>query len=161
VREGEQPRDSSRLAQLIGSYAAEWSPLKQAKDVGDQVKARKFWSPPPENAVKINCDGAFSVNTRSGGWGFLIREWDGGVISSGYGKLENVSEAFHAEIVACLQALQRAADLGVQRVILETDATMIVQAVKSADFDRCSAGGLMISSGSSRTCLEVLSFHIM
>lgn len=28
VREGEQRRDSGRLAQLIGSYAAEWSSLK-------------------------------------------------------------------------------------------------------------------------------------
>lgn len=36
----------------------------------------------------------------------MIRSGDGGVISSGYGKLENVAEAFHAEIVAFLQALQ-------------------------------------------------------
>jgi len=35
----------------------------------------------------------------------------------GYGKIENVSEAFRAEIVVCLQALQRAADLGMQRDI--------------------------------------------
>jgi ribonuclease HI len=60
---------------------------------------------PPENFVKINCDGAFYANTRFGGWGFAIREWDGGVISTGYGKLEHVSEAFHAEIIACLQAV--------------------------------------------------------
>jgi ribonuclease HI len=73
----------------------------------------------------------------------VIRESDGGVISAAYGNLENVGEAFHAEVIACLQAIQRAADLGVQRVILETDASMVVQAVKSSDYDRSSAGGLI------------------
>jgi ribonuclease HI len=99
--------------------------------------------PPPEDTVKINCDGAFNLNNRSGGWGFLIRTWDGGVIASGYGKLDNVGEAFHTEIIACLQALNRAADLGIQKVILETDAVMVVHAVNSSDFDLCSAGGLI------------------
>lgn len=73
----------------------------------------------------------------------MIREWDGGVISAGYGKLDNVSEAFHSEIIACLQAIQRAADLGVPQVILETDAAMVVQAVRTVDYDRCSASSLI------------------
>lgn len=73
----------------------------------------------------------------------MIREWDGGVISAGYGKLENVGEAFHAEIIACLQGLQRAADLGVQTMILETEASMVAQAMKSTDYDRSSASGLI------------------
>ena len=42
-----------------------------------------------------------------------------------------------------VRAIQRAADLGVQSVILETDASMVAQAVKSVDYDRCSAGGLI------------------
>ena len=61
----------------------------------------------------------------------------------GYGKLENVGEAFHAEIIACLQGIQRAADLGMQRMILETDASMVAQATKSTDYDRSSASGLI------------------
>jgi ribonuclease HI len=65
------------------------------------------------------------------------------VISSGYECLENVSEAIHAEMVACLQALQRAAAMGIQRVIVETDAAMIVRAAFSTEYDRCSAGGLL------------------
>ena len=54
-----------------------------------------------------------------------------------------MNEDVHAELVACLQALQRAADMGIQRIIVETDAAMIVQAVRSADYDRCSAGVLL------------------
>jgi hypothetical protein len=143
VREGEQQRSSCQMTKLIGSYAAEWSPFKKAREVERRLQTRKLWKPPPENFIKINCDGAFYTNTRSGGWGFAIREWDGGVISTGYGKLEHVSEAFHAEIIACLQTVNRAADLGVLNVIIETDAAMVVQAVESENFVRCSAGGLI------------------
>jgi ribonuclease HI len=57
---------------------------------------------------------------------FVVRGADGGVISSGYRVLVNVGEAFHAEICACLHATQRTADLGFQRVILATDASMVV-----------------------------------
>ena len=93
--------------------------------------------------MKLNCDGAYKLSDKSGGWGFVIRGADGGVTSSGYGVLSNVGEAFHAEICACLHAVQRAADLGIQRVILATDASMVVQAVTSPEMDRSSATGLI------------------
>ena len=131
------------IAGLINSYAEEWSPFKEAKENVSQPSARKSWKPPPENTVKLNCDGAFFAGERTGGWSFVIREWDGGVISAGYGKLDNVGEAFHAEIISCLQGIQRAADLGMQRMILETDASMVAQAMKSTDYDRSSASGLI------------------
>lgn len=99
VREGERPRDSYRMAQLIGSYAMEWSPLKKTEEGGNRSNTKKVWRPPPVDSIKINCDGSFSENTRSGRWGFLMRTWDGGVISSGYGLIEHVSEALHSEIV--------------------------------------------------------------
>jgi hypothetical protein len=87
------------------------------------VPALKYqWKPPAGEWVKLNCDGAYKQSERSGGWGFVIRVADGGVISSGYGVLVNVGEAFHAEICACIHAVQRATDLGIQRVMLATDA---------------------------------------
>ena len=33
--------------------------------------------------------------------------------------------------------------LGIQRVTLETNASMVIQAVNSSEFDRCSASGLI------------------
>lgn len=52
-------------------------------------------------------------------------------------------EAFHSEICTCLHAVQRVADLGIQRIILATDALMVVQAVVSSEVDRSSASGLI------------------
>jgi ribonuclease HI len=115
--------------------------LKQPVVPPARLKAR--WRKPPQDVAKINCDGAFMQEERSGGWGFVIRSSEGEVIFTGFGNLKRVLEPFHAEIIACLQAVQRAADLGLQKVILETDALMVVQAALSSIDDRSSASGLV------------------
>jgi hypothetical protein len=65
------------------------------------------------------------------------------VIASGYGRLENVLEPVHAEIIACLQAVQRAAEIGIQKIVLQTDAMAVVEATFSRGVDRSSASGLL------------------
>jgi len=81
------------------------------------------------NYVKASCDGSFKPLNGTGGWGFVLRDNDGQVISAGYGKLENVLDPHHAEIIACLQAVQRAAELGLQNLVLEPEETRVVQAL--------------------------------
>jgi ribonuclease HI len=72
-----------------------------------------------------------------------MRDGHGSIICSGYGKLGKALEAVHTEIIACLQALQRAAMLGIQKVVLETDAVHVVQAINQPGLDRSSASGLL------------------
>jgi hypothetical protein len=108
VREGEKKRDGELLAALIRSYAEEWSSIGRCEK-GLTPTLKYQWKPPVD---ELNCDGAYKLSDKSGGWGFVIRGADGGVISSGYGVLSNVGETFHAELCACLHAVQRAADLG-------------------------------------------------
>jgi hypothetical protein len=93
------------------------------------------WSKPPEGFVKLNCDGAFRDHDLSGGWGFVIRYSEGVVIGVGYGRLQKVLEPLHAELVACLQAVQRAVELGVQKIILATDAAAVIQALCTQGVD--------------------------
>jgi hypothetical protein len=72
---------------------------------------------PPNGIVKLNCGGAFSQSKRSGGWGFISRDYEGNVLSSGYGKLEKVLEPAHAEtdaaaVVNALDVLGHGHELG-------------------------------------------------
>lgn len=53
------------------------------------------------------------------------------MLSSVYGRLEMVLELAHAEIIACLQGIQRAIELGIQKIVLETDAAAVVKALMS------------------------------
>jgi ribonuclease HI len=87
------------------------------------------WSKPPEGFLKLNCDASFIHETRTGSWGFLIRDHDGDVVTMGRGKINNALSAFHIELIACLQGVQVVSDMGIGKVILETDALNVQQAV--------------------------------
>jgi len=130
------------LALLVASYAEEWTPKPR----------KQKWSRPPSDFIKINCDGAFAQEYLTGGWGYVMRGSDGQIICSGYGRLNNVMEASHAEVIAALQALQRATDMGMQNVILVTDAAAVVDAVNSHQLDRGSASGLLWELKESLCC---------
>ena len=98
-----------------------------------QEKPRARWSKPLEGVLKLNCDASYFVESNSGNWGFLIRESDGDVILTGRGKVDYLLSAFQAELIACLQGVQAALDLGIGRLIPETDALMIQQELFSAE----------------------------
>jgi ribonuclease HI len=77
--------------------------------------------------------------------GFILRDHEGNVISSGFGRLAKVLEPAYAEIIGCLQAVQRAADLDIQiqNIILESDAAVVINVVLPMEMDRSSASGLL------------------
>ena len=75
--------------------------------------------------VGVNSDGAFDHRNGSGGWGFIIRDDQGAVVTAGAGKEQFVQSAFHAELLGCLAGLKAAAQLGIRRVDLETDASLV------------------------------------
>ena len=71
-----------------------------------------------------------------GSWGFVIRDHLGYVAAAGYSPVNFLLNAQHAEALACLKALEQAASLGLQRVILESDAINVVNALGGSYFDR-------------------------
>ena len=48
--------------------------------------------------------------------------------------------AFQAELIACMQGVQAALNLGIGRLLLKIDALMIEQAMNSDDFDAMAEG---------------------
>ena len=102
----------------------------------------QVWEPPPANLLKINCDGAFREDTNSGGWGIVIRNENGEVLAVGAGHLQNMGDALQAEAHAALNAIWCASEMGCRRIILETDALNLKQAITSSDFDWSHLGTL-------------------
>lgn len=93
----------------------------------------------PHDFYKINCDGAFLPESSKGGWGFVIRDHLGRC--SGRSRAaELLLNAQHAETLASLKALEQAATLGMQRLILETDAINVVNGLAGTSFDRSPLG---------------------
>ena len=100
------------------------------------------WKPPEENYLKINIDGAFTKDTKKGGWGFIVRNSKGGVEAAGAGRLSRLSEAIQAETIAMLYAAERASELGCRNVIFETDELVLKQAIDRHAYDNSVFGAL-------------------
>jgi hypothetical protein len=103
---------------------------------------RLAWSPPVGDELKINCDGSYVPTTKAGGWGFVIRDGEGAVRGSGAGRINWVASPAQAEAEACIQALRYAADRGMVNVMVESDASNLIRAVHSSEFDRAPEGVL-------------------
>jgi ribonuclease HI len=92
--------------------------------------------------LKINSDGAFRESTHSGGWGFTIKNERGETLVAGAGNLMFVTDSLHAETMAMFFAIQEAARMGCRKVILETDASVLMQAMISDAYDNSVLGVL-------------------
>lgn len=78
-----------------------------------QRTRRGHWTKPPVDMLKLNCDASFQPESGSGSWGALIRDSDGDLVLSGGGRMDHVLGPFHAELIACLQGIQMALNLGI------------------------------------------------
>ncbi|KAK1663577.1 hypothetical protein QYE76_051736 [Lolium multiflorum] len=75
-----------------------------------------------------------------GGWGFIARDNQSTVRGAGTGHLKAVVSAAQAEAVACMEALHAASDWGILNVIVETDSSILVQAIETSDYDLAPEG---------------------
>ncbi|XP_073367696.1 uncharacterized protein [Aegilops tauschii subsp. strangulata] len=108
----------------------------------ETVKQPEGWTKPAEGILKINVDGSFNKDTKSGGWGYVIRDHEGDVVIAAAGRLNHTSDALQAEAEACIQAIYKAQELGIGRAVVETDAMLLVQVIKSSSYDLAPNGVL-------------------
>jgi hypothetical protein len=95
--------------------------------------------------LKINVDAYFLEMSRSGEWGFIIRNdsnEDGEALAVGAGHIVSMASPFQAEALACWKALLFAADRGMMMVEMESDCVTLKQALSSKDFDSAPEGVL-------------------
>jgi len=167
IREEGRRRPAQAIGRAIRIYAEETKKQKpsgtvrEAQSLQGEQSARR-WTKPPRGVLKLNCDASFAPGEGSGGWGFLIRDSDGDVVSAGWGRVNHLLNAFQAEVIACMHGVQTAINLGIGRLILETDALLIKQAWDSNRED-LSVVGLLIEELKSLSSLNFTScdcFHI-
>jgi len=98
-----------------------------SKPGGGILRKVRRWERPPEGVLKLNCDASFYEEGNYGGWGFIIRDSDGDVVLAGWGRVNHLLNPLQAKIIACLQGVQAASNLGIAHLIVETDALKIKQ----------------------------------
>ncbi|XP_075080249.1 uncharacterized protein LOC142165776 [Nicotiana tabacum] len=84
------------------------------------------WYRPPKNAIKLNCDGAFSSTNNVAGIGGLFRNSNDDWIM-GYHKAIRASSPIHAESLALLEGLRIAVDFKHTNMEIKTDSTDVIK----------------------------------
>lgn len=67
---------------------------------GSKPSRPNCWSPPTGELLKINIDGSFQAESRSGGWGAIVRNHLGQPLMAAAGKLNNLQDGFQAQTMA-------------------------------------------------------------
>jgi ribonuclease HI len=98
--------------------------------------------PPVEGGVKINSDGRFEAADGYGAGAAVIRDRQGRVLAAQYRWYGPVHEVLVAEARAAKDGLELALQLGHQRVVLESDSSILVSAIKSSTEDRSIIAGI-------------------
>ena len=83
------------------------------------------WKPPLENWIKLNVDGASKGNPGLAGGGGVLRSHRGDWIK-GFAANFGVCSSMKAELLALLQGLQLARNLGISRLEVHMDSKVVV-----------------------------------
>jgi hypothetical protein len=94
---------------------------------------QQTWEPPPAKWIKINVDGSFVESTGAAGVGVIARDHMGNVIFTAWRTLNQCPSPFVAEATACADGLRLASQWPLGSVILETDCSRVVDAMRSKE----------------------------
>jgi ribonuclease HI len=146
---GELGKSAGQMCHTIQKHAIEFQtvtrpPANFSDGVyGEASPLCDVWKRPGPGQVKINFDAAFWEPTRSGAWGFVVRDENGEFVAAAAGKLRHLRSALQAEAEACVAAVEGAEALGLHRIIFESDCQVLVSALNSNSHDLAEIGVLL------------------
>jgi hypothetical protein len=124
---GEGIRSLGQAVHRVAVLAMESKPARTKANKAPRPPDR--WTRSPSGVLKINCDGAIFAETKTGGWGFVIRDHNSHTILAGFGSLGAVHDVECTKVQACVAALKAASSHGMGNIILELDSMNIVKAM--------------------------------
>ncbi|KAL4283340.1 hypothetical protein GQ457_16G019060 [Hibiscus cannabinus] len=145
---------------LCHDYVSDFAPPPTPPtDAAPTTAAPPRWHPPPTGSVKINVDGAFLPSAHLGAIGVLARD-SSGVVLGGFARpVPAIGPVSAVEASALLAGLEYAIARGWTSVLVESDATILVNKLHRPTPDLSLLGGLLAPSrnliAASRGCLCV------
>lgn len=122
---------------VLFNTADAMSNFKISQLFGIPIKARNIsilnsthWIPLQPGCVKINCDGSSYGSTPSGSIGFLFRNNTSGFLGA---LVQNIGLAspLEAEFSSCMLAIEKALELHLTNIWIETDSSLVVKAYQT------------------------------
>ena len=98
-----------------------------------KVIKKQHWEPPLVGFYTINVDGAIPSTNGQSGVGLLIRDWNRRVIAAVSMSLPGGYSVEETEAIAVEQGLVLAKELDLEKIIVEGDSLLTIQAVETMD----------------------------
>ena len=113
-----------------------WNPdgAKKIEQEGTKNK-KEQWQHPEDDQIKINCDAACIVENKTVACGVVARNREGQVLA-GKGKWFKVEGAKIAKAMAIKQGALLVVEQGYQKVIIESDAKVVVERINGKERSR-------------------------
>jgi hypothetical protein len=96
--------------------------------------------------IKINIDGSFLTNLNTGGWCAIGRDHLGEPVFAACGRVPVAADALQTGLMALIQAIPVAEQLGISRVIFCTDCSELKKAIETNSYDMSRLGPLFIQA---------------
>ncbi|KAA3461882.1 reverse transcriptase [Gossypium australe] len=139
VMEGKQQHALEISAKII-SLVCELKELR-AKLPEARITMKQSRTPSPTDPMlKLNFDTSFHAQSRQSSSGFVVRNAQGQVLGSGMVQNNFVSDPFMGEMLACLDGLRFATDMGFQNLVVEGDSRSTIVRITEMGRDRSAFG---------------------
>ena len=135
-------RCTDNICYTIRQYLHEFS-KSVMKPVQVPPQDKVTWKRPPPDGVKVNFDASYHADTGRGAWGGVAHTDQGEFLAAKAGTLEHLTRPLHAEALACVLTTEASAELGIHRMILESDSQVLVHALNSGEYERALIGVLL------------------
>ena len=117
------------------------------------------WRPPKNNSYKVNFDAATFGSTNSAGIGVIVRDCVREVIGALSLPILMPQSVAVAEALACRQAVKFATKIGLTRVVIEGDSTVIINVLTMANGDQTSYGNILEDIFAQASGFQLIDFH--
>ncbi|XP_050252787.1 uncharacterized protein LOC126699161 [Quercus robur] len=143
VQFGHPPLPVASICSSAGSYLQEFLQAQNVVPESPRPPPMQQWRPPDPQCFKVNFDAALFQRSNLAGIGIIARNHVGeavGALSSPIPMAQSVADI---EALACLKAVQFALEIGLNRVVIEGDSAVIINALLHGAGELASFGNIL------------------
>jgi ribonuclease HI len=133
--------------------------LAAARSKGDGRIRKNGWEKPPKGLVKLNVDASYDENSKTGATGAILRDSKGFFIAASNQFIAYTEDVLSAEAIALKHGLELALNLGCNRIMVNSDSLMIIEAMNSAELFLGPAAIILLECARLASECVIVTFH--
>ena len=118
-----------QLCSMAGDLLQEYLDAQELEPIPSPPPVMQQWCPPELEHVKLNFDAVVFNSINMAGIGVIARNWNGAVIEAMSMPIPLSQTVNEMEALVCRKAVQFAKDLGLQKVVIEGDSLVVINAL--------------------------------